>query len=173
MGNISNNLLQIINKLVDENKIDFSGTEKQIEKSLLQNLERLGLSNIKSQYRQNEFRVKNFNTEKPDIVIKDEYQNTSIIEIKLQPDRKRGSSRFERSIIDLLYLFSEKYYNNIEGYLLYIDREKTRYIETQHLLDSIKLLINFEIKVALDWKLCNNNKSEFIIFMVGHKKDIQ
>lgn len=153
------------------NKIDF-GSENNVKNSLLKELIVNGFIDFKSEYKQSIQRPKNLGGTKPDIILKDKNANVSIIEVKFQPAKNIAAIRFERSIIDLLYLANEQYHNNSEGYLLFIDVDKTKYLDEKNIISTLYPLIQFNIKKSVDWLPCNDGKSLFVLFKVEYSKSI-
>ncbi len=126
-------------------------TEKDIENSILRELEVDGFQNFKDDYTQSFPRIKNHTNAKPDIVVEKNSQ-IILIETKLLPDSKRVSSRFERSFIDCAFLKNEKIENGIKGYFLILDREDTGYFKDKKFLEITEKLLDIQFDICINWE---------------------
>ena len=152
---------------IDTNKIRLGGSEKNIQNSIINYFVNLGYINYTTFYVQEKFRLKNLNSAKPDVVLKMN-EKVYLLEVKLQPDEERGAIRFQRAIVDLLYLGNEVLKKDcLEAYLLFVDYTKSRYIERNYLLEALIPLVKFNLPDKLIWATAPKTDVEYTIIAVS------
>lgn len=142
-----------------------------IQKVIINKFLSEGYENIASSYKQCDIRVKNLGYSKPDIVLKENAnKNKILIEVKLQQDKERGASRFQRAFIDIAYLYSEVKCNKVHAYFLYIDKKKTKYLDDKNFKEIVEKLLPIQLETTNNWIPCFNSYSEYKLFKVQINK---
>lgn len=159
-------LPKFINKILKIELENMYDNEAGIQNFLKQNLLRCSFYDKTKTYKKVKYPIKNLKKKNADLILSDSYNNIAIVEIKFQKDKERASTRFERSVIDILYLLGEKKYNNTYGYLLYIDVKKTRYITDNNFIEAIESVVPIKL-FSYGWSEFNNGNSEFILFEIN------
>jgi len=138
-------------------------SELEIQRCILREFTNNEFDNYKESYVQSFPRLKNHDPSKPDLVLK-MIDEIYIIEVKLLPDKKRNSKRFERAFIDCAYLKNEINKNGVKGFFILIDRENTNYFRKNKFEELTEELLNIKLNVIINWERISGINS-VVVFM--------